>query len=139
MSGRTLSGQTVEAFWNSVPHASPLIVGVNCSLGGKEIRPHITELALADTFGLPSQRGLAQRLRRLRRDAGGDRAPLHEFADRGMVNVVGGCCGTTPAHIAAIAEAVAGHAAAPFPAARAGRRRGCPGWSRSTITATPGS
>ena len=108
MSGRTLSGQTVEAFWNSVRHASPLIVGVNCSLGGKEIRPHITELSrLADTYtachpnaGLPNAFG------------GYDQAPeetahyLHEFSAEGMVNIVGGCCGTTPAHIAEIAAAV---------------------------------
>ena len=108
LSGRTLSGQTVEAFWNSVRHASPLIVGVNCSLGGKEIRPHIAELSrLADIHtachpnaGLPNAFG------------GYDQTPeetahyLREFAAEGLVNVVGGCCGTTPAHIAAIAEAV---------------------------------
>jgi 5-methyltetrahydrofolate--homocysteine methyltransferase len=107
LSGRTLSGQTVEAFWNSVRHASPLIVGVNCSLGGKEIRPYIAELSrLADTYtachpnaGLPNAFG------------GYDQTPeeaahyLHEFAAEGMVNIAGGCCGTTPAHIAAIAEA----------------------------------
>jgi 5-methyltetrahydrofolate--homocysteine methyltransferase len=111
-SGRTLSGQTVEAFWNSVRHAQPLIVGVNCSLGAQEIRPHITELArLADTYtachpnaGLPNAFG------------GYDQTPdetarlLGEFADAGTVNVVGGCCGTTPAHIAALATTVAGHA-----------------------------
>jgi 5-methyltetrahydrofolate--homocysteine methyltransferase len=108
LSGRTLSGQTVEAFWNSVRHARPLVVGVNCSLGGKEIRPHIAELSrLADTYtachpnaGLPNAFG------------GYDQTPeetahyLHEFAAEGMVNIVGGCCGTTPAHIAAIASAV---------------------------------
>src|SRR2546421_10896243 len=108
MSGRTLSGQTVEAFWNSVRHASPLIVGVNCSLGGKEIRPHVAELSrLADTYtachpnaGLPNAFG------------GYDQTPeetahyLHEFSAEGMVNIVGGCCGTAPAHIAAIAAAV---------------------------------
>jgi len=108
LSGRTLSGQTVEAFWNSVEHASPLVVGVNCSLGAKEIRPHITELSrIADTYtachpnaGLPNAFG------------GYDQAPeetaylLKEFADEGMVNIVGGCCGTTPEHIARIASAV---------------------------------
>jgi 5-methyltetrahydrofolate--homocysteine methyltransferase len=108
LSGRTLTGQTVEAFWNSVRHASPLVVGVNCSLGGKEIRPHIAELSrLADTYtachpnaGLPNAFG------------GYDETPeetahyLHEFAAEGMVNIIGGCCGTTPAHIATIAEAV---------------------------------
>jgi 5-methyltetrahydrofolate--homocysteine methyltransferase len=108
LSGRTLTGQTVEAFWNSVRHASPLVVGVNCSLGGKEIRPHIAELSrLADTYtachpnaGLPNAFG------------GYDETPeetahyLHEFAAEGMVNIVGGCCGTTPAHVATIAEAI---------------------------------
>ncbi|MDR0345506.1 MAG: methionine synthase, partial [Nocardiopsaceae bacterium] len=109
LSGRTLSGQTVEAFWNSVRHANPLIAGVNCSLGGKEIRPHITEQSrIAGTYtachpnaGLPNAFG------------GYDESPqdtahyLHEFAAEGLVNVVGGCCGTTPAHIAAIAKAAA--------------------------------
>jgi 5-methyltetrahydrofolate--homocysteine methyltransferase len=108
LSGRTLSGQTIEAFWNSVAHANPLVVGVNCSLGGKEIRPHITDLAaLASTYtachpnaGLPNAFG------------GYDETPeetahyLHEFAAEGMVNIVGGCCGTTPDHIATIAAAV---------------------------------
>ncbi len=116
LSGRTLSGQTVEAFWNSVRHANPLVVGVNCSLGGKEIRPHIAELArIAGTYtacypnaGLPNAFG------------GYDEAPAdtahyqHQFAAEGLVNIVGGCCGTTPAHIAAIAEAVSqGHRALP--------------------------
>ena len=111
LSGRTLSGQTIEAFWNSVRHASPLIVGVNCSLGGQEIRPHIADLArIAGTYtachpnaGLPNAFG------------GYDEQPqdtahfLREFAAEGLVNVVGGCCGTTPAHIAAIARAVRGN------------------------------
>ncbi|HEY6792184.1 MAG TPA: methionine synthase, partial [Trebonia sp.] len=116
MSGRTLSGQTVEAFWNSVRQADPLIVGVNCSLGGKEIRPHISELArIAGTYtachpnaGLPNAFG------------GYDEAPeetahfLHDFAAEGLVNIVGGCCGTTPAHIAAIAAAAGrGHRGIP--------------------------
>jgi 5-methyltetrahydrofolate--homocysteine methyltransferase len=108
LSGRTLSGQTVEAFWNAVRHADPLVAGVNCSLGGKEIRPHIAELSrLAGTYtachpnaGLPNAFG------------GYDQTPeetahyLHEFAAEGMLNIAGGCCGTTPAHIAAIAAAV---------------------------------
>jgi 5-methyltetrahydrofolate--homocysteine methyltransferase len=116
LSGRTLSGQTIEAFWNSVRHANPLVVGVNCSLGGKEIRPHIADLArFAGTYtacypnaGLPNAFG------------GYDETPadtahyLHEFAAEGLVNIVGGCCGTTPAHIAAIAEAAKrGHRAVP--------------------------
>ncbi|HST63733.1 MAG TPA: methionine synthase [Mycobacteriales bacterium] len=108
LSGRTLSGQTVEAFWRSVEHAHPLVVGVNCSLGATEMRPHVAELAhLADTFvashpnaGLPNHFG------------GYDQTPeetgrlLGEFAGAGLVNIVGGCCGTSPDHIAEIAAAV---------------------------------
>src|ERR1700759_1845702 len=121
LSGRTLSGQTMEAFLTSVRHANPLVVGVNCSLGGKEIRPHIADLArVANTFtachpnaGLPNAFG------------GYDEEPrdtahfLREFAAEGLVNVDGGCCGTTPAHPAAIAEAVQGRHR-PVPRARAG-------------------
>ncbi len=106
-SGRTLSGQTLEAFWISIEHAEPLIVGVNCSLGARELRPHVEELSrLAHTFtsahpnaGLPNAFG------------GYDEQPdttstlLCEFAEAGLVNVVGGCCGTTPDHIKAIAAA----------------------------------
>jgi len=107
-SGRTLSGQVTEAFWNSVRHAEPLCIGLNCALGAKELRPYIEELStLADTFvsaypnaGLPNEFG------------GYDQDPeemaaiIREFAESGFVNLVGGCCGTTPAHIRAIAEAV---------------------------------
>ncbi|EWM11202.1 methionine synthase [Kutzneria sp. 744] len=110
LSGRTLSGQTVEAFWRSVEHAKPLVVGVNCSLGATEMRPHIVDLArLADTHvaahpnaGLPNAFG------------GYDETPAEtsalvgEFAESGLLNIAGGCCGTTPAHIAAIAEKVKG-------------------------------
>ncbi|MCW2948219.1 MAG: methionine synthase [Actinoallomurus sp.] len=118
LSGRTLSGQTVEAFWSSIEHAAPLVVGVNCSLGAEEMRPHLVEMArLADTYtachpnaGLPNAFG------------GYDQTPdetgrlLGEFAESGMVNIVGGCCGTTPAHIARIAAAVSGLAPRPIPA-----------------------
>jgi 5-methyltetrahydrofolate--homocysteine methyltransferase len=124
LSGRTLSGQTVEAFWRSVEHAEPLVVGVNCSLGAKEIRPHIDELSrLVGTYtgchpnaGLPNAFG------------GYDQHPdetarlLGEFAADGAVNVVGGCCGTTPAHISRIAAAVAGLAPRPVPATTAPAR-----------------
>ena len=116
LSGRTLSGQTVEAFWNSVRHADPLIVGVNCSLGGREIRPHITELArIAGTYtachpnaGLPNAFGGYD-------ETSEDTAHfLRDFAAEGLVNIVGGCCGTAPAHIAAIAEAAGrGHRGVP--------------------------
>ncbi len=109
-SGRTLSGQTVEAFLRSVEYADPLVVGVNCSLGAQEMRPYVTELSrLADTYtachpnaGLPNAFG------------GYDETPdetarlLAEFAAEGLVNIVGGCCGTTPAHVERIAAAVSG-------------------------------
>lgn len=107
-SGRTLSGQTTEAFWNSVRHVRPLLVGLNCALGAKELRPYVAELArLADTFvsaypnaGLPNAFGEYD-------EAPEDTAAvLRSFAEDGFVNMVGGCCGTTPAHIAAVAAAV---------------------------------
>ncbi|HEU4947277.1 MAG TPA: methionine synthase [Kribbella sp.] len=124
LSGRTLSGQTVEAFWSSIEHADPLVVGVNCSLGAAEMRPHIADLSrFADTYtachpnaGLPNAFG------------GYDQTPaetaqlLGEFAAAGMVNIVGGCCGTTPAHVEQIAAAVAGLAPRP-PAEAASRTR----------------
>jgi 5-methyltetrahydrofolate--homocysteine methyltransferase len=124
LSGRTLSGQTVEAFWTSVQHAQPLIVGVNCSLGAAEMRPHVEELArLAGTYvsshpnaGLPNAFG------------GYDEQPhetaalLRGFAEAGLVNVAGGCCGTTPEHVAQIAAAVAGLPPRPVPAGRASTR-----------------
>ncbi len=107
-SGRTLSGQTAQAFWQSVRHADPISIGLNCALGGSEMRPHIAELArIADTLvcaypnaGLPNALGGY--------DEGPDETAgiLGEFAGSGLVNIVGGCCGTTPEHIAAIAEAV---------------------------------
>ncbi|HWS38132.1 MAG TPA: methionine synthase [Actinoplanes sp.] len=110
LSGRTLSGQTVEAFWRSVERAEPLVVGVNCALGAAEARPHVAELARFSTSfvaahpnaGLPNAFG------------GYDQTPaetgelLAGFAADGLVNIAGGCCGTTPAHIAAIAEGVRG-------------------------------
>jgi len=110
-SGRTRSGQTVDAFWTSVRHAEPFAVGLNCSLGADLMRPHVTELAgAADTLVSvypnaidepSSPEGLSLQLR--------------ELAQAGLVNVVGGCCGTTPAHIRAIAEAVAGLPPRPVP------------------------
>ncbi|MFN3657409.1 MAG: methionine synthase [Pseudolabrys sp.] len=117
MSGRLLSGQTPGAFWNAVRHANPVTIGLNCALGAKEMRAHVAEIGrLADTFvcaypnaGLPNEFGYY------------DESPefmaglLGEFADSGLVNVVGGCCGTTPEHIAAIARAVAGKAPRALP------------------------
>ncbi|MBK6683957.1 MAG: methionine synthase [Deltaproteobacteria bacterium] len=109
-SGRTLTGQTTEAFYNSLRHATPLLMGFNCALGAAELRPYVAELSrIADCYtsahpnaGLPNAFG------------GYDQTPemmatlLREFAEAGYLNLVGGCCGTTPAHIQAIAEAVAG-------------------------------
>jgi len=110
-SGRTLSGQTVGAFYNSIRHAHPLSIGINCALGGAQMRPYVEELAgLAECYvscypnaGLPNAFG------------GYDETPaamarvLGDFAAQGWLNIVGGCCGSTPAHIAAIARAVAPH------------------------------
>ncbi len=111
-SGRTLSGQTPTAFWNSVRHANPLSVGLNCALGAEEMRQHAAELAaVADTLicvypnaGLPNEMGAYDESP----DYMGDQ--LEEFAKGGLLNIVGGCCGTTPEHIRAIADKVAGFA-----------------------------
>jgi 5-methyltetrahydrofolate--homocysteine methyltransferase len=110
-SGRTLSGQTIEAFWNSVRHARPLVVGLNCALGPKQLREHLDVLSrIADipvsaypNAGLPNELG------------GYDETPeemataLGEWAKHGLLNIAGSCCGSTPEHVAAIAAAVAGH------------------------------
>ncbi|MAG30164.1 MAG: methionine synthase [Deltaproteobacteria bacterium] len=109
-SGRTLSGQTVDAFWHSITFAEPLSVGVNCSLGATDMRPHVAELArIADCYvssypnaGLPNAFGEYDEEPETTGELVG------EFARSGLVNIVGGCCGTTPQHIAEIARAVAG-------------------------------
>ncbi|MEX2210728.1 MAG: methionine synthase [Gaiellaceae bacterium] len=120
LSGRTLSGQTLEAFWAAVEHADPCIVGVNCSLGAEQMRPHVRELSrLAHVYtschpnaGLPNAFG------------GYDEGPaatsglLREFAEAGWVNVVGGCCGTTPEHTKAIVDATRGLPPRQVPARR---------------------
>ena len=107
-SGRTLSGQTVGAFWNSLSHAKPLCIGLNCALGAKDLRPHIEELAaIADTrTSLHPNAGLPNEMGEYDESPEYMAAILREFAQEGFLNVVGGCCGTTPAHIAAIADAV---------------------------------
>ncbi len=116
-SGRTLSGQTTEAFWNSIRHAQPFLVGLNCALGAADLRPYVQELSrVADTrvsvhpnAGLPNEFGEY------------DDTPAHmaavlgEFAGEGLLNMVGGCCGTTPEHILSISEAVAVYPARPVP------------------------
>jgi 5-methyltetrahydrofolate--homocysteine methyltransferase len=109
-SGRTLSGQTTEAFWNSIRHARPAVVGLNCALGGKQLRPYVEELArIADTYvcAYPNA-GLPNAFGEYDETAEQTAAILGEFAASGFVNMVGGCCGTTPEHIRAIARAVAG-------------------------------
>ncbi|HEX5279191.1 MAG TPA: methionine synthase [Micropepsaceae bacterium] len=117
LSGRTLTGQTVEAFWHSLRHAAPFAFGLNCALGPKELRPYVADLSeIADTLtsahpnaGLPNEFG------------GYDETPesmaayIEEFAREGLVNIVGGCCGTTPAHIQAFAEVTRGIAPRKLP------------------------
>ncbi len=108
-SGRTLSGQTPEAFWNSVRHSKPVSIGLNCALGPEELRPHLLEISnVADSLvsahpnaGLPNEFGGYDL------DAASMADTVAEFAAAGLLNIVGGCCGTTPEHIRAIAEAVA--------------------------------
>ena len=110
LSGRNLSGHTVEAFWHAVRHAKPVTIGLNCSFGAQQLRPHVKSLsALADTLimvypnaGLPNDLGAYDEL------PDQTAALVHEWAEAGQVNILGGCCGSTPAHIAAIAKAVAG-------------------------------
>jgi len=109
-SGRTLSGQTVDAFWRSVSHARPLSVGVNCSLGATDMRPHVAELAkVADCYvsSYPNA-GLPNAFGEYDEEAATTGGLVGEFATSGLVNIVGGCCGTTPPHIRAIAQAVEG-------------------------------
>lgn len=117
-SGRTLSGQTAEAFWNSVRHVAPFTIGLNCALGAEQLRPYVSEISrVADTFvctypnaGLPNEFGEY------------DQSPeemaalIGAWANDGLVNAVGGCCGTTPDHIRAIADAVAGKTPRAIPA-----------------------
>jgi 5-methyltetrahydrofolate--homocysteine methyltransferase len=109
-SGRTLSGQTTEAFWNSIRHARPAVVGLNCALGGRQLRPYIEELArIADTYvcAYPNA-GLPNAFGEYDETAAQTAEILAEFAASGFLNMAGGCCGTTPEHIRAIAAALAG-------------------------------
>ena len=142
-SGRTLSGQTLEAFYTSVRHAQPFSIGINCALGARDMRPYLADLArIAECYvscypnaGLPNAFG------------GYDELPaetselVQDFATSGLVNIVGGCCGTTPDHIAAIAHAVAGNREPPAPADRQIRFPSppCRAWSRSPSARTPTS
>src|ERR687898_676997 len=110
-SGRTLSGQVTEAFWNSVRHANPISVGLNCALGSKELRQYIGELSRISEVpisaypnaGLPNEFGEYEETPEMMA------AEIREWAEAGWLNIVGGCCGTTPDHLRAIADAVSGH------------------------------
>ena len=118
LSGRNLSGHTVEGFWATVRHARPLTIGLNCSFGAAQLRPHLAALAQkADALvmaypnaGLPNELGCYDEA------AQETAAQVREWLDDGLVNIVGGCCGTTPAHIAAIAKASEGASPRPIPA-----------------------
>ncbi|WP_068073259.1 homocysteine S-methyltransferase family protein [Novosphingobium lentum] len=110
LSGRNLSGHTVEAFWYAVRHARPVTIGLNCSFGASQLRPHVRVLSeIADTLimvypnaGLPNELGEYDEMPETTAGL------VHEWAEHGQVNILGGCCGSTPAHIAAMAKAVAG-------------------------------
>ena len=117
LSGRNLSGHTVEAFWHAVRHAKPLTIGLNCSFGATQLRPHVKTLSeIADTLimiypnaGLPNELGAYDEQPETTADF------VKEWAEAGQVNVLGGCCGSTPAHIAAMAKAVQGIAPRKIP------------------------
>ncbi len=107
-SGRTLSGQTLEAFYTSIAHANPISVGLNCALGAQEMRPHIEELAHLATCGVSAypNAGLPNAMGEYDEEPHQTGHFIEDWAKEGWVNIVGGCCGTTPAHIAAIAKNV---------------------------------
>ena len=117
LSGRNLSGQTIEAFWHSVRHAQPFTIGINCAFGAEQIRPHLASLSrVADTWtcGYPNA-GLPNAMGEYDETPETTSAFIKEWADSGLINIVGGCCGTSPSHIAAIAKAVDGVAPRQLP------------------------
>jgi len=120
LSGRNLSGHTVEAFWASVRHAKPVTIGLNCSFGAAQLRPHLAALsAIADTLVMAyPNAGLPNELGEYDEAAAETAAQVRDWATSGLVNIVGGCCGTTPQHIAAIAGAVRDSTPRAVPAAR---------------------
>ena len=122
LSGRNLSGHTVEAFWASVRHARPITIGLNCSFGAAQLRPHLAALAAtADTLVMAyPNAGLPNELGEYDEAAEQTAAQVREWAESGLVNIVGGCCGTTPSHIAAIAGAVRDSTPRTVPAVRSG-------------------
>jgi 5-methyltetrahydrofolate--homocysteine methyltransferase len=119
LSGRNLSGHTVEAFWATVRHARPVTIGLNCSFGAGQLRPHLAALAAtADTLVMAyPNAGLPNDLGEYDEAAAETAAQVAEWMDSGLVNVVGGCCGTTPEHIAAIAQVAKGKAPRKVPSA----------------------
>jgi 5-methyltetrahydrofolate--homocysteine methyltransferase len=125
LSGRNLSGHCIEAFWASVRHARPLSIGLNCSFGAAQLRAHVATLSnIADTLimaypnaGLPNDLGDYDECPET------TSSQVRQWAEQGIVNIVGGCCGTTPAHIQAIAQEVAGYAPRLLPAERCRRTR----------------
>jgi 5-methyltetrahydrofolate--homocysteine methyltransferase len=122
LSGRNLSGHTVEAFWATVRHAKPLTIGLNCSFGAAQLRPHLAALAgIADTLVMAyPNAGLPNELGEYDEAAEQTAAQVREWAKSKLVNIVGGCCGTTPQHIAAIAGAVRDCTPRAVPAGRSG-------------------
>jgi 5-methyltetrahydrofolate--homocysteine methyltransferase len=122
LSGRNLSGHTVEAFWASVRHAKPITIGLNCSFGAAQLRPHLAALAAtADTLVMAyPNAGLPNELGEYDEAAEHTAAQVRDWAESGLVNIVGGCCGTTPLHIAAIAGAVRDCTPRAVPAVRSG-------------------
>jgi len=122
LSGRNLSGHTVEAFWASVRHARPLTIGLNCSFGAAQLRPHLAALsAIADALVMAyPNAGLPNELGEYDEAAAETAAQVRDWIDSSLVNVVGGCCGTTPQHIAAIAGAARDSTPRAVPAARQG-------------------
>lgn len=117
LSGRNLSGHTVEAFWHAVRHAKPVTIGLNCSFGAEQLRPHVKTLsAICDTLVMVyPNAGLPNELGEYDEEPATTAGLVREWADQGQVNVLGGCCGSTPAHIKAIADAVKGLAPRALP------------------------
>lgn len=122
LSGRNLSGHTIEAFWASVRHARPLTIGLNCSFGAAQLRPHLAALsAVADTLVMAyPNAGLPNELGEYDEAAEETARQVRDWVDSGLVNIVGGCCGTTPKHIAALAGAVRDSTPRALPAAPSG-------------------
>ena len=120
LSGRNLSGHSIEAFWASVRHAEPLTIGLNCSFGAAQLRSHVAALSsTADALVMAyPNAGLPNDLGEYDEDAETTAAQVRQWCEQGIVNIVGGCCGTTPAHIAAIARTVAGYAPRAIPERR---------------------